>query len=74
MNIHHPRCGDVLQIGEAGRLSCLFSSTTENWEENRRQNGDDSYDDEELDECESLPFHPFSPPFFLDFKKMSQDI
>jgi hypothetical protein len=45
----------------------LLTSSAENWEENRRQNGDDSYDDEQFNERKSFPSHSFSPPFFLDF-------
>jgi hypothetical protein len=54
----------LLCIGQTCRFASLLTSPTENWEENRRQNGYDSYDDEKLNERKSSSFHFFtSSPF-----------
>jgi hypothetical protein len=34
----------------------LFSSTAENWEENGGENGDDSYDHQQFNQCETSIF------------------
>ena len=50
--VHHRRQRDLLVVAQAGSLARLLSRLREDWEKDRRQDGDDGDHDEEFDESE----------------------
>jgi len=55
--------GELLLVAQTARLARLLARLGEDREEDRRQDGDDRDDDEQLNECETLASHETSPAF-----------
>jgi len=54
LNVHQDGETDLLHIAQAARLPCLLTSSGEHREEDRRKNGDDGDDNQQLDKGKTL--------------------
>src|SRR5262249_9309896 len=64
LRVHLVGKPDLLQVGEACRRPGFLAGVGEDREEDRRQDGDDRYHYEQLDQCEGTsPLHGNAQPF-----------
>ena len=70
-DVHQGAEGELLEVAQAGGLARLFARLGEDGEQDRRQDGDDRDDDQQLDQGEALALHVALSFTYLVKKRLS---